>query len=824
MSDSDTDYDAYYHPLDPEQLAAIDAATAHALSYQDPAAADDVPVLESGHVPVAAPAPAPHSPPSPDEFDAYDLSEFTAEDFAHIDALVAATTSTTPIVHTPTPPLPEEVLTPEPAAVCAVRSEPEGSESSRGAPGSPRGRGRGRGHGGGPQIQIAVERTVRADASRSLKDRRGKYPQPKRSPYEQFRSWNRLLSVTDLVGPSWCEVQFDYGLRQKRHKKLADRPDSFVTSEGKVIRISKHAAATNDRIVTRGRSVHKVLEREIQPEPDQVSITLAEERWALRIINMLNALQTLVEVGRCREMPVFGIVHDQVVTGIIDEIVRTPAPTEEPVVGPEPSSSKSSPNKRTAPNTTSSTPSSSKKSRREPDVDQPHITMFFSPTARTDVDSDIHEDPHPPLTSPDEDTYASRLQLMLYHRLLSNVLSTASASIPSADPLDFALLWERADVDPSKRFSDTFLHQAGLASATEHDPSLPEMSCLHDLTAAWRRAVFPLNVAEVDRTLTLVYRRQPSRRQPRREKKKKKEEERGKERAATLTLEEQEARDLAAAIQASISDVQPGSGGDDDLARAIFESLRESVRESRVADGDGDGDLGVLAHPFGPPIDHLAAGAGDGAGAGEYRGVGILGDGDAALSADPQIAWALQQSRLEETPALKKKAIEGDATAEDPAAEGTVSADAGTSTEHSAAQPKDETSIPASERTNPEDAAAATSPAPAGDESTDEELTAAELETEAKVLGTKGFALDDALLDDYLTRVLAWWYGERPPVGVDVELTRRCGCFTIRRTCEYRDGCEWRENKAEEALQRYRERSASGGDSTSLTGSVDAWI
>lgn len=364
MSDSDTDYDAYYHPLDPEELAAIDAATAHALSYQDPAAAADVPALESSHVL----APAPHSPPSPDEFDAYDLSEFTAEDFAHIDALVAATTSTTPVVHTPTPPLPEEVLTPEPVAVGAVRSEPEGSESSPGAPGSPRGGGRGRRYGGGPQIQIAVERTVRANASRSLKDRRGKYPQPKRSPYEQFRSWNRLLSVTDLVGPSWyvsnaiamgleegdtdessnvplaayrCEVQFDYGLRQKRHKKLVDRPDSFVTSEGKVIKISKHAAATNDRIVTRGRvrfgllplgwlaltrsslftrclSGRYSLSRIKSALPLRKNDGHCGERSSAgtlcsqaghltslsRIINMMNALQTLVEVGRCVGLPV----------------------------------------------------------------------------------------------------------------------------------------------------------------------------------------------------------------------------------------------------------------------------------------------------------------------------------------------------------------------------------------------------------------------------------------------------------------------------------------------------------------------------------------
>ena len=71
---------------------------------------------------------------------------------------------------------------------------------------------------------------------------------------------------------------------------------------------------------------------------------------------------------------------------------------------------------------------------------------------------------------------------------------------------------------------------------------------------------------------------------------------------------------------------------------------------------------------------------------------------------------------------------------------------------------------------------APSSPGPNADESTDEEeeMTIAELETEAKILGTKEFVLDDALLDDYLTRVLAWWYGRRPPQGVDVELTRRC--------------------------------------------------
>ena len=62
------------------------------------------------------------------------------------------------------------------------------------------------------------------------------------------------------------------------------------------------------------------------------------------------------------------------------------------------------------------------------------------------------------------------------------------------------------------------------------------------------------------------------------------------------------------------------------------------------------------------------------------------------------------------------------------------------------------------------------------DESEDEEvqITAAELDSEARILGSKEFAVDDQALDGYLDSVLQWWLGERPPKGVDIELTRRC--------------------------------------------------
>ena len=366
---------------------------------------------------------------------------------------------------------------------------------------------------------------------------------------------------------------------------------------------------------------------------------------------------------------------------------------------------------------------------------------------------------------------------MLYHRLLSSLLSTADPSIPSASPLDFDLLWVRASVDPYRRFSDTFLQQTGLASAAEHDPGLADMSCLHDLAAAWHQAVPALAVASVDDTLTLVYRMQPSRRRPKRRGKGKEKDKEGK---GDAPVSDQEARDIAAAIQASISDVQPGHGGDDDLARAIFESLKDSLQSGATADGE----LGVLTHPFGPPIDALASsGAGGdsdsgGGTGGAHDGVSESVGAGGALSADPQLAWALQQSLLE-TPTFKEviaQSTDGKPLAvEERPSEG-VNVDMVVEPVHadpSAKGMERKPESPAECDTADVDAPKTTTP-DTEDESTDEEITAAELDTEAQILGTKEFKLDDAVLDEYLTRVLAWWYGRRPAQGVDVELTRRC--------------------------------------------------
>ena len=56
----------------------------------------------------------------------------------------------------------------------------------------------------------------------------------------------KYLSVSDIVGPAWCELQYDYGLRQRRKKPVEKRPATFVTKEGKEITVNKKVALKND--------------------------------------------------------------------------------------------------------------------------------------------------------------------------------------------------------------------------------------------------------------------------------------------------------------------------------------------------------------------------------------------------------------------------------------------------------------------------------------------------------------------------------------------------------------------------------------------------
>jgi len=69
------------------------------------------------------------------------------------------------------------------------------------------------------------------------------------------------------------------------------------------------------------------------------------------------------------------------------------------------------------------------------------------------------------------------------------------------------------------------------------------------------------------------------------------------------------------------------------------------------------------------------------------------------------------------------------------------------------------------------------------------------------IIGTKEFKMNDDELDAHIADILQWWLGARPPRGVDLSQTNRCF------TCEYQSSCEWREQKAKEAVRLGSNRS-----------------
>ncbi|KAF8522852.1 exonuclease V a 5' deoxyribonuclease-domain-containing protein [Gautieria morchelliformis] len=562
---------------------------------------------------------------------------------------------------------------------------------------------------------------------------------PVTTPFQRYRPMGRL-----------CEVQFEYGLQQYRSKRLDKRPESFITREGKEIRVEKETAQRNDVVLREGHAIHTALEREIHPPQVSIRVQTLEEEWGLRydyfstalvksgfhsllrLINMLNDIQTLMLLGKCREFPVVGFIHNHLVIGI-DEINRIP------LVAEQDSEQRKRPN--------NSVPSTRRKTKSKhtngaeissPDK-QLKLSSFFPITPKKQWLTPVLND-HETKTSPPSiterleastkvpvpgsrrthtlhlvdsktrlsaslpqhaATLPSRLQLMVYKRLLDALLSTSSY-------FDFDHLWQHIGLDPQRSFSDTFLEEASLLNV------LDKSICLKDLESRWKTAIHHLGVNEwegheradinppVNDQLTLVYRLRAAGPKDRRK---------HKSRSRPVLSSE-----------------------DQDLQRALEESLRytpgpkdecSEMQHSTIVEQEpctpGPPDQGVIATTNEPAR--------------------IEEDSHSGGTLDSQLEWAIRES-------LREAANLPQATASNK-----VNADLPSCRMSSGRQTGD-------------------------------------------IIGQKRFTYDDVMLDAHLTNILQWWHGERDPRGVTVEESSRCY------TCEYMSGCEWREKKAREALEQ----------------------
>ncbi|KAG2160007.1 exonuclease V a 5' deoxyribonuclease-domain-containing protein [Suillus bovinus] len=667
---------------------------------------------------------------SDDEFEHYDLSEFTEEELARFD------------VHVTKTPLPK-ILDDSPTL-----------ESQRAGPSS---------FGGGPALHITIESLTDANPVEEIPkptsntrvsrlSANTKALQLTSTPvsgmrlqhhainlFEKFLSWKKGFSVTDLVSPIWCEVQYEYGLYGERHKPLEKRPPSFKSRNGKQIQVKQNVAQQQDRTLKRGASIHKILELELRPKKVYVRTSTDEERWALRLFNLTAGLEQLISEGLTRELPVFGITHGQVVFGIIDEVTRrvpsevnefhnsvkrSPIPPESsPVKKKQRVSLSSSQNNAICPR--QSTPEETCIADQSPTEEE----ICDISVAGSSITRPIHPEPTfydltivdyktRRLSSlpPDEDTISSQMQLMLYHRLLSPLLSP--------ETFDFDVLWAKQVVDPHRSFSKNFVEDIGLLTRDQTD--LPFHVDLNSMVAAWVSVVHSARssgerLRGIHSELQIIYRK------------------------AGVNKDSVHDRKQKAESNEMAVDNPPRSSSQEelDLARAIEESLRPP---------DQDAGEASTSQPANHNSKIICAASS------EELLIDEVIDPTSTVRENPEPISVVRGSLPAATcdnPDRNAQSI----TTKDLAADKLTDL-----------------------REN------WTLPDQNGDSPVEEDTSGL-----STILGTRKFFMDENRLDAYLRDVLQWWFGFRLPRGVELAQSGRCG------TCEYQDSCEWRKRKASEA-------------------------
>ncbi|KAB8301261.1 hypothetical protein EYC80_003147 [Monilinia laxa] len=252
-----------------------------------------------------------------------------------------------------------------------------------------------------------------------------------RSPLERFRTApKKPLSVTDLVSPAWCELQYWYTL-------------------------TKHGRKKRTSAMKQGSAVHKILEDQVH-RTVQIDIETKEDAWGLRIWNVIQGLRTLRETGQTRELEVWGTIDGLVVNGVIDELSYICPDHELELLLQK----------------------MSKKEKKLPPADQTSISDFF----KTKGGSSLAEATRTKRRIQSNKLYLcdvktrgvralpnnaafrpTHVQLMLYHHLLSALATNA---------VDFSVLAARYSLDTTKVFSDAFIAQVG--SMNDDDETLYE--------------------------------------------------------------------------------------------------------------------------------------------------------------------------------------------------------------------------------------------------------------------------------------------------------------------------------------------------------------
>ena len=259
-----------------------------------------------------------------------------------------------------------------------------------------------------------------------------------RSPLERFRTKpKKALSVTDLVSPSWCELQYWYVL-------------------------TKHGRKRRTPAMRQGSAVHKTLEDQVH-KTVKIDIQTKEDAWGLRIWNVIQSLNTLRETGMTREIEVWGIMDGLVVNGVIDELsyICPDKDLEEKVTAMTHGKAV----KNVAPVDQSTITSFLKSSSSQQGV----LKSLRSMRKKTDKIYLTEVKTRGVNSVPKGASFRPILmQLMLYHLMLSDL---------ATDKIDVNVLFNRYELNQTATFSNSFIAQVGSLNETFYDaPTEPSQS------------------------------------------------------------------------------------------------------------------------------------------------------------------------------------------------------------------------------------------------------------------------------------------------------------------------------------------------------------
>ncbi|KAJ6287038.1 exonuclease V [Bipolaris maydis] len=265
------------------------------------------------------------------------------------------------------------------------------------------------------------------------------------SPLERFRTKpKKPLSVTDLVSPAWCELQYLYTL-------------------------SKFGRKPRTQAMRTGSKIHEKLEAEVHTTVP-VQVESKEDRFGLRIWNTISGLRCLSETGLTRELEVWGVLEGQVVNGIIDELSY-----QCPDAAFEEQLEKSSAEKNGG---IIPLPS-----------DQLRISNAFAKDCTGGMlqsDRQIYITDVKTRSSNSLPAGASLrptwMQLMLYRKLLESL---------SLNTVDAETVFSRYDLQPLENFSDTFMQAVGGIGPHNQAPNYPNLLSLWSLLVTEMQIAVP---------------------------------------------------------------------------------------------------------------------------------------------------------------------------------------------------------------------------------------------------------------------------------------------------------------------------------------------